>query len=1290
VDISDNLNLPNVFETGQSLYLFQKPQSPLADDTITTVAETYGITVGQLFQANPTTPLNDQNTQPAGQPPSNLLEIPGLANIGQTLDKTNYVPYAVQANEKLQGIAAKFGMQSLELATLNQQVPYLFEAGQSITVQNQSITTQAADSMQDLIGRFKTKHGLTVSLQELLDAIQDTPGLLAAKTFLASNLPRTPAGNGDNNTMAHLQTLFNVPVEIIAAANASLDGFLATSGSVTVQGQRLDLGQHDTFTSLVTRFKREKNVTTTVQEIAVANKAVAILAADKTFLLPPNNPTLGVSLGANYADNPRFPNILPFEVTVDFKMLRDKDNQGLFDPNFQNEASVKMAHSLIAPQSDPHNTGQLSLLNFAAKFETAMKNKVKVGLAKADGLSPDNKPARHIWAVYFGDAGIKQVNIQRDAPNYYAIKPLANTLVTRQGVMIQDYQNGLLSGGKKQDFKAVDMEVWAQEALEAIDLFLSAPYVVPAYELSAADYERVVNAKKTLAKAISGRLDYILDVTRNETRLTSARETLKEQLLVNLSKAYVTDAVLQYDVAVEASLGNQPLAPRFNGKPVNRVYTTGQTDSIATLADALHVSQLYVGATLQYQSRILNTGLAVQYNDQPYTIQAGDTLQSLLTHYNIDMQQLIDGLTWNNLDDKGQPQGLFAPAVEINITPVGKQVGSLTFEKLAFYFDKSVDELALANQDAPNIFQPGKQVPYKDKPPVTVTAENNTLQRIANAFNDPQITPQAVAEYNRQATGLLNAGFTAYVLELMPDFSITTGKLSLENSVSELNFMLNVKSEAEYRHLLLAPNYVINQMEYQIANVPGATGYQASDWLTFIIPIGSRRNSQDVFDTSLGQPEVPLPLRSYPTVPTIVSQSEQPTTPDGSLPQTYPQNVEKAKEWTFAFTYQHQEAEQDTNYINAFFNVSPGVGQTSNPSPNNAAVVVADDANPDLFDYMAQFISVWPDLSKDLATLLSAGGDSTRQTNAIKTFADLVTNIANHWGYVHDTVSGGQVQAEHEFDYNLRFTIAEGEVDGHEMPLYHTLILQTDQTPVSPNGRFPNVYWIDDSVTPPQAHQLSADPQGQECIYTYEESVPAFRAIRHRIEFEGLDIMSYQNALGGAYVKRNANLVEIPTQDYFVFQTPEVVYNQVLVPYLRHDQVITFRSKRLNIQPQANLQQALTNLFTNLLGQATPQIKIAGMYGYQLVAQAAGEGHSDKEIVSLLPIVYRPVVQFNSNLAANLNTAVTRWESGQSISRQGGRYVFDLCVFSTFNPAITRPLLELKNLNFYLDETEEF
>ena len=91
-------------------------------------------------------------------------------------------------------------------------------------------------------------------------------------------------------------------------------------------------------------------------------------------------------------------------------------------------------------------------------------------------------------------------------------------------------------------------------------------------------------------------------------------------------------------------------------------------------------------------------------------------------------------------------------------------------------------------------------------------------------------------------------------------------------------------------------------------NVDAAGGigqYQASSWLTFVLPIdGTGADAAAKARHRIGEMPVVIPLRTYPVPPSLVSQQIL-ADPD-SL-----ERLEDIREWDYEFTYAHPDIAQD-------------------------------------------------------------------------------------------------------------------------------------------------------------------------------------------------------------------------------------------------------------------------------------------------------------------------------------------------------------------------------------------
>ena len=214
-----------------------------------------------------------------------------------------------------------------------------------------------------------------------------------------------------------------------------------------------------------------------------------------------------------------------------------------------------------------------------------------------------------------------------------------------------------------------------------------------------------------------------------------------------------------------------------------------------------------------------------------------------------------------------------------------------------------------ANQDLPNVFQPGSTIELKGVSKI-VPPDGKPLS-VALEFYPPPQQPGGKLESLKKfaldlwsgelnATAIYHLGTNpAPVLTLLvlpPVYTFTTGKVPLAQGTRFATFLFDVKDASHSRSVFLDLDYAITEMEYDIISRASEFGqYQESSWLTFIIPItdgsnvgittqGEMRKSQAVEgggngspnDGNLGLAQIPVPLRAYPE-PFVVSEQSATT-----------------------------------------------------------------------------------------------------------------------------------------------------------------------------------------------------------------------------------------------------------------------------------------------------------------------------------------------------------------------------------------------------------------------------
>jgi hypothetical protein len=154
----------------------------------------------------------------------------------------------------------------------------------------------------------------------------------------------------------------------------------------------------------------------------------------------------------------------------------------------------------------------------------------------------------------------------------FALPPLSTSLMAGT-VDILPYTSGtgLGSTAQPKTFQAVDLDVWLNTFLEAVDVFLGPAYAVPAFAADpAADpasraVVSVVEDKRTLAAVLSGRVQAILQEGPAGT-LADAQGAMFQAMLTQLSSAFTVSSVVQVPVAVTGGSGTPLSAPRLSGK----------------------------------------------------------------------------------------------------------------------------------------------------------------------------------------------------------------------------------------------------------------------------------------------------------------------------------------------------------------------------------------------------------------------------------------------------------------------------------------------------------------------------------------------------------------------------------------------------------------------------------------------------------------------------------------------------------------------------------------------------
>lgn len=554
-----NVLTPDLFDAGALVYLgrFGNGAAVQPDPLLTLrqFAASYACPPELLLAAN----------AHAAIPEGNRFAIPGL--IAWPKDAASLrIPYTIHQGDTLNAVAGRFmpagtgENRAVALADANAGMPETLAGNLTLdlNVGGRVVTVTTAAGGAPFGAVLAQAQGIdpAATMADLVAAMGDMPGALRPERLLICPPCSLPGDCAPEN----IPGLYTIDASLFALANAAAPGLIVPGLAIYSPDGNASVttAAGDTFNSLIVRFAGQ-NVRTDAAGIATApkNLKTPFLASGAMALLPPApiRPAADMGPGGPYPGP-----IFPLSVT-----LRLERPSALIHPDFDPGAHgpVERADSLIpAPVREQGSGGQSSLtLNaFVASMRTALPA-LRMATAKT-GAS-----GRDLWAVNFGEGGIEELTVkggttvpgQTDPqPRFFALKPLYNTLVTRSGVAINDLtaDGGLSPAAVPTDFQGIDVEVWAGRFLADMDRFLTASFCNAMYaDASLRPYlSSVLDSKAMLTEEIPSGLAVILDIADPlaEAGLVRARETLKQQLGISLSKAYGVSVMLQFDRVVRS------------------------------------------------------------------------------------------------------------------------------------------------------------------------------------------------------------------------------------------------------------------------------------------------------------------------------------------------------------------------------------------------------------------------------------------------------------------------------------------------------------------------------------------------------------------------------------------------------------------------------------------------------------------------------------------------------------------------------------------------------------------
>ena len=554
--IEKNLTSVNIFDPGTLLFFGDFSSIDYGDvpPTLQAFAEKYACPVALLLQANATAKVG-------------AINVPGVFSWPEHSDALT-VPYSIMVNDTLTSIAANFATTAADgglIAQENLLMPGIFTAKElTITVQADNkqykITPVAASSFAAVLTQLKAAD-YKGTLDDIVTSITGETGVLQPGSLLLCPLAKLSKLMAPSD----LAALYGITAEAFALVNSATPSLIAAVSALKSVDGKVTIASFagDTFNSLIARFA-DHQVKMDAASIVKSNQTIAFLAKDALALLAPTPAKLTVNVGtAGPYPGPIFP------LNVSLKLTRPA---ALIATGFEVDGPVAQTSAMLPAPADGGKSKQDSLnFNQFAKDMKAAFPALRLGTAKVEGETSD------LWCVDFTQTGIKKVTLkggskfeisgqQTPQPRYISLKPLCNSLVFRTDVPIKPLTaTGGLGSATAKNYQGIDVEIWAERFLGDVDRILSGGYATALYENTTmqASLKNIIGYKASLTTRIANRLDYLLDIdhTGGAKPLESAISAMEQQLAVNLSKAFDTSVLIQYDSVVESAWQSRSLDP---------------------------------------------------------------------------------------------------------------------------------------------------------------------------------------------------------------------------------------------------------------------------------------------------------------------------------------------------------------------------------------------------------------------------------------------------------------------------------------------------------------------------------------------------------------------------------------------------------------------------------------------------------------------------------------------------------------------------------------------------------
>jgi LysM repeat protein len=863
-----NAQVPGLLVPEQPVLLGQTPYPVQEDDTFASVAAATGATVASLATAN--------------------ADAPGLLAAGQTMALPRHVVLAgtgthqAAAGDTLAAIAARGPVQVTALGSANSDVTGLLAAGVQLSYTPSdggpaySTTTTPHDTLSTVALRLQGK------LADAGVAQQVTPALLAEAnqtmpclaTGAALLLPPADVTSDAPVTASNPAVVFALETAVTLRRTANvdpafLDPALVAAGADGVSSVTTALapalpegaaGQTLTLQQFAGTF--EAAFTTPQLKLATTGSGGSGTQVQQLFVVQYGTAALNYAIGGTpsfFAPSPLSTALWSSPAPVPIRAYTRGQPLGPGQPTsftgadldgwaqtFLAELDLVLSsdYAVAAYTLDP--AGYATLVQAKQDLAAAIRDSVAAVVQPGPGVTPDLAGAQ--------DALYQQLLITLSTA--YQVDTIVQMPVT---VTAPADWTGDTAPRLRGQPAAAPYPVSAAATLRSVATDFQAPLELLATAL--ADYGYLLTPGCVIPA--QGQLPSYT-VASGDT-LASIAATLS-------ATAHTQVTVPQLGGAVADITGL--LQPGAAINLVRRTYPLAADDTLLTAIGylALDVSTPAAQASAVDNFTAMNATLPGLFTagttlqvPPPVTVASGDTIASLAAAHGLTPLQLATSIAART--------DVLAAGVPLTLDgqPLTTRSGE-SLEEIAAATRLPLATVSAAVQGVAGLLVLGVVIAVP-APVGHVVTSGDTLTTIAAAVGQGA-TPSWIVTTQLETMQVLQAGTVVAYLSRVAGFSLSDANITLvdsqhDPSPNSLTFLFQTASNTAFSNLAVQLSYQVNQLEYGIEDVPWASGYQSSQWLTFLRP---------PLDTPIGTVDVPIPLRVQPVPPSVTSQQTTPVT----------------------------------------------------------------------------------------------------------------------------------------------------------------------------------------------------------------------------------------------------------------------------------------------------------------------------------------------------------------------------------------------------------------------------